>query len=39
VADYDGLSGGIAFGDNGDPTEAAIGIYQYGEDNTYLPIN
>jgi branched-chain amino acid transport system substrate-binding protein len=39
VADYDGLSGGIAFGDNGDPTEAAIGIYQYGDDNTYLPIN
>ncbi len=39
VADYDGLSGGIAFGDNGDPTEAAIGIYQYLEDNTYEPIN
>ena len=39
VADYDGLSGGIAFADNGDPTEAAIGIYQYGNDNTYAPIN
>jgi branched-chain amino acid transport system substrate-binding protein len=39
VADYDGLSGGIAFGDNGDPTEAAIGIYQYLEDNTFEPIS
>jgi len=39
TADYDGLSGGIAFGDNGDPTEAAIGIYQYKEDNTFEPIN
>jgi len=33
VADYDGLSGGIALGDNGDPTEAAIGIYEYDADN------
>jgi branched-chain amino acid transport system substrate-binding protein len=39
VADYDGLSGGIAFADNGDPTEAAIGIYQYNADNTYSPIS
>ncbi|MDA8909855.1 ABC transporter substrate-binding protein [Pontimonas sp.] len=39
VADYDGLSGPITFGDNGDPTEAAIGIYVYGDDNKYLPVD
>jgi branched-chain amino acid transport system substrate-binding protein len=33
--DYDGVSGPIEFDENGDPTEATIGIYQYGEDNTY----
>lgn len=33
--DYDGLSGPITYDENGDPTEATIGIYQYGEDNTY----
>jgi branched-chain amino acid transport system substrate-binding protein len=38
VADYDGYSGPITFGDNGDPTEAQVGIYQYGDDNTYAPI-
>jgi branched-chain amino acid transport system substrate-binding protein len=35
VADYDGISGPITFDENGDPTEASIGIYQYGDDNTY----
>jgi branched-chain amino acid transport system substrate-binding protein len=32
---YDGVSGPIAFDENGDPTKASIGIYQYGEDNNY----
>jgi branched-chain amino acid transport system substrate-binding protein len=31
--DYDGVSGPIEFDDNGDPSEATIGIYQYGADN------
>jgi branched-chain amino acid transport system substrate-binding protein len=35
VADYEGISGPITFNELGDPTEAEIGIYQYGEDNTY----
>ncbi|EPR76497.1 Branched-chain amino acid ABC transporter, amino acid-binding protein [Leifsonia rubra CMS 76R] len=35
VADYDGISGPITLDELGDPTEAEIGIYQYGEDNTY----
>jgi branched-chain amino acid transport system substrate-binding protein len=39
VADYDGYSGPITFDENGDPTEATIGIYQYGADNTYSRIN
>jgi branched-chain amino acid transport system substrate-binding protein len=38
VADYDGVSGPITFDENGDPTEASIGIYQYKEDNTYSAI-
>ena len=33
--DYDGVSGPIEFDENGDPTEATVGIYQYGPDNTY----
>ncbi|MFG2072803.1 ABC transporter substrate-binding protein [Nonomuraea maritima] len=33
--DYDGVSGPVEFDDNGDPAVATIGIYQYGEDNTY----
>jgi len=33
--DYDGVSGPIEFSDQGDPTEATIGIYQYGADNKY----
>ncbi|MFP5334201.1 MAG: ABC transporter substrate-binding protein [Actinomycetes bacterium] len=32
--DYDGVSGPIEFDENGDPTQATIGIYQYAEDNT-----
>lgn len=39
VADYDGYSGGVAFDDAGDPTEATIGIFQYGADNTHTRIN
>jgi branched-chain amino acid transport system substrate-binding protein len=30
--DFDGYSGPIEFDDNGDPTGASIGIYQYGTD-------
>ena len=33
VADYDGLSGGIALNEAGDPTETAIGIYIYNAEN------
>jgi branched-chain amino acid transport system substrate-binding protein len=36
TADYDGVSGPITFDEVGDPTEASIGIYQYGEDNNYV---
>ncbi len=39
VADYDGISGPITFNEVGDPTEATIGIYQYGEDNNYAAFN
>jgi branched-chain amino acid transport system substrate-binding protein len=35
TADYDGISGPITFDEVGDPTEASIGIYVYGEDNNY----
>jgi branched-chain amino acid transport system substrate-binding protein len=37
--DYDGFSGPITFDENGDPTEATIGIYEYAADNTYARIN
>jgi ABC-type branched-subunit amino acid transport system substrate-binding protein len=33
--DYDGISGPVEFSDKGDPTQATIGIYQYGADNKY----
>lgn len=33
--DYDGVSGPVEFSDKGDPTEATIGIYQFGADNNY----
>ena len=39
VVDYDGYSGPITFDENGDPTEATIGIYEYQADNTYKRIN
>ncbi|HET8927751.1 MAG TPA: ABC transporter substrate-binding protein, partial [Microbacterium sp.] len=39
VPDYDGYSGGVKFDDAGDPTEATIGIFQYGADNTHTRIN
>lgn len=35
TADYDGISGPITFDEVGDPQDATIGIYQYGEDNNY----
>ncbi|TQL48886.1 amino acid/amide ABC transporter substrate-binding protein (HAAT family) [Homoserinimonas aerilata] len=37
--DYDGYSGGVKFDEHGDPTEATIGIFQYGEDNLHKRIN
>jgi branched-chain amino acid transport system substrate-binding protein len=36
--DYDGPSGPITFDENGDPTEATIGIFEYGADNLYKPM-
>lgn len=33
TADYDGFSGPITFDEHGDPTEATIGVFQYGPDN------
>jgi len=33
--DYDGQSGPITLDENGDPTEATVSIYQYGDDNKY----
>lgn len=37
--DYDGISGPITFDENGDPTEAYVGIYQFGSENTYAPLD
>ena len=37
VADYDGPSGPITFNEVGDPTDGAMGIYIYQDDNTYVP--
>lgn len=39
TADYDGISGPITFDEVGDPQDASIGIYQYGEDNNYTAYN
>lgn len=39
TADYDGNSGPITFDENGDPTEATIGVYEYNEENKYDRIN
>ncbi|MFM6977363.1 MAG: ABC transporter substrate-binding protein [Micrococcales bacterium] len=36
--DFDGYSGPIDFDDNGDPSGASIGIYQYGKDGTSTQI-
>ena len=35
----DGISGPITFNEVGDPTEASIGVYVYGADNTYTAYN
>ncbi|MFB8387618.1 ABC transporter substrate-binding protein [Microbacterium sp. NPDC055910] len=39
VADYDGYSGGVAFDEAGDPTEASIGVFEYQEGNEHTRIN
>ncbi|RLK47918.1 ABC transporter substrate-binding protein [Microbacterium telephonicum] len=39
VADYDGYSGPVTFDENGDPTQASIGIFQYAADNTHTRID
>ncbi|WP_105033308.1 ABC transporter substrate-binding protein [Cryobacterium aureum] len=36
---FDGFSGPITFDENGDPTEATIGLYEYNSDNTYSRTN
>jgi ABC-type branched-subunit amino acid transport system substrate-binding protein len=36
--DYEGQSGPVEFDENGDPTFASMGVYQYGDDNTYKPL-
>ncbi len=33
--DYDGVSGPVEFNEKGDPSEAEVGIYAYGPDNTF----
>ncbi|GLW12245.1 branched-chain amino acid ABC transporter substrate-binding protein [Microtetraspora sp. NBRC 13810] len=37
--DYDGVSGPVQFSDAGDPSEATIGIYEYGDDNVHKNVN
>ena len=37
--DYDGISGPLEFSDAGEPSEAIIGIYEYGPDNNYTNID
>jgi ABC-type branched-subunit amino acid transport system substrate-binding protein len=37
--DYDGVSGPVSFNAAGDPSEATIGIYQYGDDNKYTNVD
>lgn len=37
--DYDGPSGAITFDKNGDPSEAVIGIYRYGANNTFTRLD
>jgi branched-chain amino acid transport system substrate-binding protein len=36
--DYNGVSGKVEFDENGDPTSASIGIYEYNDDNTFSPL-
>lgn len=36
--DYDGISGPISFDENGDPTEAYVGIYEYDAENKPQPM-
>ncbi|RIQ32497.1 ABC transporter substrate-binding protein [Jiangella rhizosphaerae] len=36
--DYQGVSGPVEFTEAGDPETATIGVYQYGPDNTYTPL-
>lgn len=33
--DYNGISGPVEFNEKGDPSQASIGIYEYGSDNKY----
>jgi ABC-type branched-subunit amino acid transport system substrate-binding protein len=37
--DFDGYSGPITFDENGDPTDATIGIYEFDAENKYSRIN
>ena len=37
--DYNGRSGPIDFDANGDPAKATMGVYEYGQDNTYSPLD
>lgn len=37
--DYDGRSGPVEFADNGDPTQAVMGVYLYGADNKFTPVD
>ncbi|PJJ55979.1 substrate-binding family protein [Mumia flava] len=37
--DYEGVSGPINFGPTGSPTAATIGIFEYGADNTFSPVD
>ncbi len=39
TADYDGYSGPITFDEVGDPTEAVIGIFEFGDDNMFVRID
>ncbi len=36
--DYDGVSGPVDLGENGSPTKATIGLFEYDANNTYKPI-
>jgi len=37
--DYDGVSGPIDLNSTGSPSAATIGIFEYGEDNNYSPVD